>query len=387
MEEKIKNCFGSSGNYEDIYTLAEELKRQERAVIDFSTPSNPLGVSKKIKAELRRHLKYLHNYPDPEARRLKKRISQHYGIAPETILCGNGSTEIIYLLATSLKPRKVIIPAPTFSGYERACHISCNSEVMHYRLKAENNFDLDPNELVRTMEEHPPIAENRDSHRIYAGAPPFPNCNMVFLCNPNNPTGRLLKRDGIKTIADSASKLGYYLVVDESFIDFCPDHSVIWDVAENPYLIVLRSMSSFYAIAGLRFGYGVISRQLAEGLKEYKEPWTVNSLAQRAAVVALKDKAFRKETIVSVQEERRYLEKNLGKMGMELVPSEANFFLARMDHAADILLKLRWKGILLHDCGHLQGLDSTHIRIAVKSHRENTILVKELKGILQSCNK
>lgn len=383
----MTNCLDVSGNCEDIYTLAEELKRQERSVIDFSTPSNPLGVSKKIKAELRRHLKYLHNYPDPEAKRLKKRLSQHYGIAPETILCGNGSTEIIYLLARSLKPRKVIIPVPAFSGYERACHISCNSEVIHYRLKAENNFDMDPHEFVKTVEENLPVAEKQNSHLRSPGFPPFPCCDMVFLCNPNNPTGRLLKRDGIKTIADSASKLGYYLVVDESFIDFCPDDSVIWDVAENPYLIVLRSMSSFYALAGLRFGYGIISRQLAEGLKEYKEPWTVNSLAQRAAVVALKDKVFRKETIATVQEERRYLEKNFGKMGMELVPSETNFFLATMDHVADILLKLRKKGILLRECDHFQGLDSTHIRIAVKSHRENAILVKELKRILQNCNK
>lgn len=378
METKMKSDNDLSGNCGDIYRLAEELKMQERKIMDFSTPSNPLGVSKKIKTELRKHLKYLHTYPDPEAERLKKRLAQYYDIAAETILCGSGSTELIHLLARVLKPRRVLIPAPTFPEYERACYISCSPKFMYYRLREENNFDIDPDEFVKTMEENPPIEERQDLNLSFTRQ--SPPCDMVFLCNPNNPTGRLLKRDDIRKIADAAKKLRYYLIVDEAFIDFCPDDSVIKDVADNPYLIVLRSMSSFYALSGLRLGYGVFPPQLGESLKRSKEPWTVNSLAQRAAVMALKDKVFRKETFRSMQDEKKYLEKHFRKIGMEFLPSAANFYLVKID-SAEVCLQLRKKGILLCDCSHFRGLDSTYRRIAVKSHKENAILIKELTKI------
>src|SRR4030043_726597 len=129
MIQEIFNVPQPSEQGEDIYRLAEELKIQERKVIDFSTPVNPLGVSKKVKAEIRKHVKYLHNYPDPEAKRLRRRVAQYHGINPENILCGNGSTELIYLIIRALKPQKVFVPAPTFSEYERACKTSYKSQV------------------------------------------------------------------------------------------------------------------------------------------------------------------------------------------------------------------------------------------------------------------
>jgi threonine-phosphate decarboxylase len=364
------------GNCGDIHRLAEELKIQERAIIDFSTPASPLGVSKKVKAELRKHLKYLHHYPDPEAERLKKRLAQDHGIDPETILCGNGSIELIYLLARALRPRKILIPEPTFSEYERACRMTNHElHVIRYELKEETNFDINPEEFISAMS-----GTINSSLITHHSSPPF---DMVFLCNPNTPTGRPLKRDGIMHIADAAKKFGYYLVVDEAFIDFIPDDSVIRDVADNPHLIVLRSMAPFYALSGLRLGYGVFPRHLVHILKEHKEPWTVNSLAQRAAVIALKDKVYRRETLRSIQDEKKYLEKNFKKIGMAFLPSAANFYLVKMDGALETCRQLKKKGILLCECSDCRGLDRTHIRIAVKSHRENTILIRELKKILQ----
>ncbi len=364
------------GNCGDIHRLAEELKIQERAIIDFSTPANPLGVSKKVKAELRKHLKYLHHYPDPEAERLKKRLAQGHGIDPETILCGNGSIELIYLIARALRPRRILIPEPTFSEYERACRMTNHElHVIRYELKEETNFDINPEDFISAMS-----GDMNSSIINHQSSPPF---DMVFLCNPNTPTGRSLKRDGIKQIADAAKNLGHYLVVDETFVDFCPDDSVIRDVADNPHLIVLRSMSPFYALPGLRLGYGVFPRHLVHILKEHKEPWTVNSLAQRAAVIALKDKVYRRETLRSIQDEKKYLEKNFKKIGMAFLPSAANFYLVKMDGAREICRQLKKKGILLCECSDCRGLDRTYIRIAVKSHRENTILIRELKKILQ----
>jgi threonine-phosphate decarboxylase len=368
--------FEHGGN---IYSLAEELKIQERKVIDFSASINPLGVSKKVKAEIRKHLKYLHNYPDPEAKRLRKYLAQYHRIDPEMILCGNGSTELIYLIARALKPKNVLIPAPTFSEYERACKASGELRVMSYELKRENNFDINPDEFISAL-------------RTPNSNPPFPPllkggegglCDMAFLCNPNNPTGRLLKKENVLKIAEAAKNLKCVLVVDEAFIDFCPEDTMINEVQNNPYLIVLRSMTKFYALSGLRIGYGVFPEHLIETLKRYKEPWTVNSLAQRAAVIALKDKVYRKETSRLMAEEKRFLEKDFKKLGIEFFQSDANFYLLKISNAHEIYKQLKKKGILVRDCSNFGGLDATYIRVAVKSRGENKILLRELSAILK----
>lgn len=357
----------------DIYRLAEELKIPERKVLDFSSSVNPLGVSKKVKAEIRKHLKYLHNYPDPEAKRLIKRLAQYHGIDPEMILCGNGSTELIYLVARALRPQNVLVPAPTFSEYERACK-SCEARVVSYELKRGNNFGIDPDEFIDALE-----GEKNSSHLTPDASQSF---DMVFLCNPNNPTGKLLRRDDVRKIADAAKDLGCYFVVDEAFVDFCPDASVIRDVADNPYLIVLRTMGNFYSLAGLRVGYGVFPRHLAGKLKEFKELWTVNSLSQRAAVAALRDRVFREETFGLMQQEKRFLEKSFRKLGLEFFSSAANFYLLKMSSADEVFRTLKRKGILLRDCSNFRGLDGTYLRVAVKSHRDNTTLVRELTALV-----
>jgi threonine-phosphate decarboxylase len=296
---------------------------------------------------------------------MRKSLGRHFDIDPETILCGNGITELIYLIARTLKPQRVLIPAPTISEFERACLSCCKSQTVHFGLKQENGFSLSPDEFVRAMEDKRPEEEVRD---------------MIFLSNPVNPTGALLPRRDLMKIAEAARSMRSYLVVDESFIDFCPDESILKDAAGNPYLIVLRSMAPFHALGGLRLGYGVFPRQLIAPLKECKEPWTVNSLAQRAAAVAVKDKAYARETFRFIQEEKKLLEKNFKQMGMEVFPSAANFYLVKTERAEEILLQLGRAGILLGDCAHLRGLDASYLRIAVKSHKENAILLRRLAG-------
>jgi threonine-phosphate decarboxylase len=385
----------------NIYRFAEKLNLQERKIIDFSTPSNPLGVSKKIKSELRTHLKYLHNYPDNEVKRLRKRLAQYYGIDPETILCGNGSTELIYLISRVLRPEKVLMTAPTSPEYERAVLISQrlsasvgirnetaaakqSIKIDYITLKEKEGFEIKPAEFITVMTRDGNSApatfatESLLERRVTS-----PRYDMAFLCNPNNLTGRLLGKGDVLKIADAAKELGCCLVVDEAFIDFCPDESVIKDVVHNPCLIVLRSMSPFYALSGLRLGYGVFPRRLVENLKEYKEPWTVNSLAQRAAVTALKDSAYRRETFRSILDEKRFLEKNFRKLGMEFFPSMTNFYLLKMAGAQEICKKLYKEGILIMECSDSKGLGSSYLRIAIRSHRENAVLIKELTKILQ----
>ena len=349
----------------NIYRLAEELKMQERTIIDFSASINPLGVSKKIKTELRKQLKYLHNYPDPDARRLRKRLAQHHGIDPEMILCGNGSTELIYLASRALKPKSVLIPAPTFSEYERTILIGQDpatteqrAQIRYLVLKKEDGFEIRPDEFIQAMQDK--------------------DCDMAFICNPNNPTGSLLKKDSVMQIAEAARALKCILVVDEAFIDFCPEDSTINEVKNNPYLIVLRSMTKFYALSGLRLGYGVFPQHLIGRLKEYKEPWTVNNLAQRSGVVVLKDKVYRNETFRIVRYEKQFMEKGFKKLGIDYIPSSVNYYLIRLDNAEEVITSLRNKGILVRECSNFIGLDESYIRVAVKSHKDNARLLKEL---------
>lgn len=376
---------------QNIYRLAEELNLQERKIVDFSISTNPLGVSNKIKTEIRKHLKYLDHYPDPDTKRLRKRLAQYHGIDPEMILCGNGSTELLYLMMRVLKPKSVLVPAPTYSGYERA-FILMNQKseirnqklvtptlpspskgegesIRYFFLNKENGFVINPDEFISSL-----LTPNSELGTT--------QCDMAFLCNPNNPTGRLLKKGDVLKIAEAAKELQWYLVVDEAFIDFCPQDSVINEVRNNLYLIVLRSFTNFYALAGLRLGYGVFPQALVERIREYKEPWTINSLAQRAAVIALKDKVYRKETFRLLKEEKQFLEKSFKKLGLAFFPSDANFYLLKISNANKIYQQLKKKGILVRDCSDFRGLDNTYIRVSVKSHRENTLLIKELTMML-----
>jgi len=355
----------TSGENDNIYRLAEQLHMQERNIIDFSTPVNPLGVSKKIKAELRKHLKYLLHYPDPEARRLTKRLAQYHGIAPEMVLCANGSSELLSLTVRALKPCHVLIPAPSYPAYERAIKTSHESRITHYGLKREHNFEINCDEFIAAL----------------PGNSGGSSCTMASLSNPYNPTGRLIKKPDIRRIADAAKEQQCYLVVDEAFMDFCPDDSVIQRVHENPYLIVLRTMSAFYALAGLRIGYGIFPPGLPDMLRQDNAPWTVNNLAQRAAVIALKDKVYRKESMRLMQGEKKFLEKSFRKLGIEYFASDANFYLLRADNADDLYQRLKKKGILLGNCSGYKGLDETYIRVAVRSHKENAMLMKALTAI------
>ncbi|MCG2721934.1 MAG: histidinol-phosphate aminotransferase family protein [Thermodesulfovibrionales bacterium] len=378
-EERSAHCV-LPGNEGNIYRAAEELHMQERKIMDFSFPVNPLGVSKKIKAELRQHLKYLNIYPDPEAKRLRKRLSQYHGIDPERILCGNGSSELLHLLIRVLRPRRVLIPAPTHQGYEKTVSRLQETDagevaaISYHQMEKADGFRIDVNTYIRAIESmvaSPPNVQYSSQ-----------SVCMAFLCNPNSPTGRVIRKDEVRKIAEAAKENKCYLVLDEAFMDFCPGESVLADSAENPYLIFLKTMTYFHALAGLRIGYGVCAQELAREMEKCREPWTINSLAQRAAAIALKDRAYQNETYAVVRSEKKFLEKKFTKLGIEFIPSDANFYLVRIHGAQEVLVRLKTKGILVGDCSGFRGLDETYLHIAVKSHKENAVLIRELSKLM-----
>ncbi len=345
----------------NIYQLAEELGCPERKIIDFSASINPLGVSKKVKAEIRKHLKYLHNYPDPECKRLIRHIAKRVELPEEALMAGNGSTEFIYLIPLVFNPEVVLIPAPTFSEYERALRLRSRARVEYFKLESNESFRLDTVSFIRA-------SSGKD---------------LVYLCNPNNPTAQELKREEVLQIASACRDTKTFLIVDEAFIDFMPEHSVIKEVLTNPYLIVLRSLTKFYALTGLRIGFIAAHPDVIRRFRNHKEPWTVNNLAQRAAVVALKDSHYRRETFRVIKEEKGFLERELKRLEIKYYPSAVNFYLLEHSESRNIIAEMKKRGILIRDCGNFEGLNSRFMRIAVKGHRENAILIKELKAFFQ----
>lgn len=351
----------------NVYRVAEKLGMEESALLDFSASINPLGVPRSVMSEIKDSLKQLCNYPDPDTKQLRLWIAKHTGINSQTILCGNGSTELIYLMVRALRPAKVLLPAPTFSEYERA--VNDPTKISCFVLWEKNGFEIIPDRFIAAMSAAAPAAG-----RPGRSSP----VDMAFLCNPNNPTGRVLSRGGVLKIAEAAHRLKCFLVVDEAFIDFSPVDSVIKEVENNPYLIVLRSLTKMYALSGLRLGYAVIPRGILDVVKEYKEPWTVNSLAQTAGIAALNDYSYRDETFKVIKAEKKILEDGFKLLNIRYFPTDANYYLLKMDNAREIVPALLKKGILVRDCSDFIGLDDTYIRVAVKSGRDNMRLLKEL---------
>ncbi len=339
----------------NVHRASEETGIPVDEIIDFSASINPLGVPDTVTEVIRENIRYLVHYPEPFAENLAAHLGRHLDIDPQTIVCGNGSTELIYLVVRALAPRRVLVTAPTFSEYGRACSMLRGTSCVRFALTRENGFAIDPGAFIDAMT----------------------GCSMAFLCNPNNPTGRLLQRDTVMAIAEAARRRSCHLVVDEAFIDFVPEHSVAGEVAKNSHLIVLRSLTKFYALSGLRIGYSVFPRTLAELMKKHKEPWTINTLAQKAGITAIDDRGYQERTVAVIAEEKRFLEKELAAQGIDYVPSAANYYLLKLDHAQMVVASLREKGLLVRDCSNFPGLDCSYIRIAVRSHRENAILLKE----------
>jgi threonine-phosphate decarboxylase len=354
----------------NVYKAARDLGIPERRIIDFSASINPLGISKRVRVAITENLDGLVHYPDPDADDFRWAVSRLHGITPGMILPGNGSTELIYLLPRALKPKSVLVTSPTFSEYERACRVGSESRVMKYELRKENNFAIEADAFIAAMKGgRDPELQTPDAKL---------KCDMAFLCNPNNPTGHALQRTDVLKIADAAREMKCVLVVDEAFIDFIPENSVACHVKDYPNVIVLRSLTKFYALTGLRIGYAVLSGELLAAINEFREPWTVNNLAQAAARAAFDDQKYIEETEAHMAKEKEYLENAFQGHGITFYPSSANFYLLKLDRASAIVSKLRGRGILVRSCSNFWGLDDSYIRVAVRSHEHNELLLKEL---------
>ncbi len=338
------------------------LNLPEGKIIDFSVNLNPAGIPDVITANWQNLIDAVQDYPTVNGQGIIDFYTCKTGIKPDEFLAGNGSTELIYLIPRALKFKKVFIPAPSFYDYERAS-ILAGAEVIIYPLKPENNFALPSAIELETL---------------------INNADAIWLGRPNNPTAGMFKRDIIIYLREKYPDK--YFIIDEAFIQFIDnwkDESLI-SINRYPNLIIIHSFTKFYSIAGLRMGGVIGHRDTIERLNEYKEPWTVNGMAEKAAILLKDCGDYEKLTLKYLADERERLFGILKEMdGIEVFPSCTNFFLCRWKRSAnldDLLKYLLENGVFIRDCRNFRGLEDNYFRFGIRSVSENNTLLSLLSS-------
>lgn len=336
--------------------------------IDFSANINPLGCPPGVYEAIRNSLPQILHYPDPANSDLKQKLQSYFNLEKDFILIGNGAVEIIYLICFHLKPQKVLILAPTFSEYAKAAQ-AVQAHIKYLPLDPAHGFTLNLKKLAENL------------HDV----------QLFFLCNPNNPTGNLIPYSVLKEIQKICLDQGVFLVVDESFLDFLPErenYSVRQDVKKNSQLLVLHSLTKFFAIPGLRLGCGFGNRQLILDLEKLKDPWNINVFAQIAGKMALEDQAFQHKSREFIQKEKEYLFKAINQLGdLQAFPPSVNFIFIKLLKSGltstGLTEKLAKQGILVRNCNTFPTLGENYIRVAVRTREENLKLINALQAVLK----
>jgi threonine-phosphate decarboxylase len=328
--------------------------------LDFSSSVNPLGApSRALKAVLKHAKDLASKYPDPECTGLRKSLARYLKLDDDWIVVGNGAVEIIYWFAQAFSGKKALIPSPTFCEYELASRRAGSS----VNTAPMTEFALDPDSVVTAA----------------AGA------DALYLCNPNNPTGRLATGEIRKILAGIDKRT--MVLLDECFIELVADsdkNSFVSSLEEYENTVILRSLTKSFGLAGLRVGYACASPLIIKRLKKQRIPWNVNALAQAAGVAALSDPKHLSKSRKAVAMERRFLIERLSKLkSFSPVESDANYFMMNLRGLDSTTFRdelLNKTGILVRDCSTFNGMDRHHVRVAVKTRRENIRLAKALEA-------
>jgi threonine-phosphate decarboxylase len=353
----------------EVYGAAAEYGITPQEILDFSSSVNPLGPSGKALEAAKNAFSTIAAYPDSYSNILREVIaSQHPGIIKDNIVVGNGSTELMYLFAEAFlrKGEKALMAAPTFGEYEAAIRKTGES-VKFVRLGKD--FQIEVEAFQNAM----------------AG------CKLLFLCNPNNPTSKLIPKNTLTAILDAALMQDILVFLDEDFLEFVDnekDLSMIGKLDQYPNLFILRSFTKIFGLTGLRIGYGITSKEIANALLCSKIPWNVNCLGQAAAAAAIEDRDHLKVTMELIKTEKAWLQNELRKFsGFRFEAPDANFFFINIENtkltANALKHRMLKEGILIRDCSSFVGLNEFYIRVAVKTHQENFRLIEAFKKSLK----
>ncbi len=347
----------------DLSALAAAAGVPPDQLLDFSANINPLGLSPRVEEAIQAALPSVIHYPNPKATALREALATYHGLSPDQVLPANGSTELIYLLAKALSPRRALILHPAFSEYEAALEL-VRAELDHARLDEDHGFLPDTSRILTRL-------AGRD---------------LVILANPNNPAGSLIPKPDLLALVGAAEAAGAVIVVDEAFIDFIEEASLKKDLAQFPRLLLLRSLTKCFALPGLRVGYALGSSDLLARLSRWMGPWSVNALAGAAGIAALADREYQERFRLLVPRWWENLQSGLQKFGQfRVFPGAANYLLVRLldpGLSAPVLkARLLKERIAIRDCSSFRGLGPAFIRLAVRRPEEHQLLV----GALARC--
>jgi threonine-phosphate decarboxylase len=332
--------------------------RVQPELIDFSVSVNPLGPPAGVLHALR--IPQIDRYPDPDSLQLRETLAARHGLEPDQIVAGNGANDLIYAAARAFRPGRVAILEPTYTEYFRAS-LRVGASVDHWLAEAPGfepqQFDPD-------------------------------GVDLVWLANPNNPTGRLWDKGQLLGWIGSNPRIMF--LVDEAFLPFRADgqaQSLISALAQLPNLVVVRSLTKVFAMPGMRLGYALACGSLAARLREEVVPWSVNSLAQAAGIAALQDSAYLVKTQTWFEEEAQSFEERLGAFSPAIapVPSQANFVLVKLEgtSAARLSRGLMEYGVTVRPAGNFVGLDDRYLRISARTTGENLRFLHALRTALE----
>ena len=333
----------------------------DRPALDFSISLNPMGPPPGVLEAARAAVLDWNRYPDPKCRALRQAAARWDGVPEELLLFGNGASDLIDRVLRALRPRRALLLAPTFSEYRRGLEgIGC--EIEEFFLDKGNNFTTSENVLNAVR----------------------PGVDLVFLCDPNNPTGRRMEPELLRTLLDRCREAGAFLAVDQCFLELTaarPDR--LTDQLAGGNLILFRALTKSYALAGLRLGYCLCGdRALLEQMARILQPWPVSIPAQMAGECALQSfPRWPFTCFPEIERERNRLQAALEELGLWVCPSESCFLLF---HGPEVLGKrLRENGILVRDCANYAGLGPGWYRVGLRIPEENGRLIAALSALLR----
>lgn len=356
----------------DLDGVARTYGISKEDIWDFSSNVNPLGISPLAKETLIQNIDCITTYPDVQYIDLKEAVAAYCNVLPSHVLVGNGSTEIISLFIHNHMPRNTLIIGPTYSEYERELNL-IESNITYYRLPEEDEFKISSDDLIKHVKEH-----------LY---------DLVILCNPNNPTSTAIKATDIKELLQSFKEINCFLMIDETYIEFCDDPEVFSAtslVGAFDNLIVIRGISKFFSSPGLRFGYGLSSnKNIHDTFMHHKKPWSINSLAVIGALAMLSDKDYITRTHDFFTAERKRILSLLSHLkSVKVYKPEANFVLLKLQTSkltsSAIAQKLMEDKMFIRDCSSFPFLNDQFIRFCFLSSAQNTALIHRLIYIIEN---
>ena len=378
----------------NIYKVFREKNIKE--ILDYSSNINPYGIPESLKSRIIENLEILERYPDPDYVELREKLANLNNVNLSDIILGNGATEIIFLFMKVINPKKILIVSPTFGEYERAVKavgtsrnsidLSCSDdnknienkeiEIEYFELKESDDFKLNIGNLKNQLEK---------------------KYDLLIICNPNNPTGKFLKLAQTEEILKECNKYDTKLFIDEAFIEFLADgmkESIINTEENKKNLFVTRAFTKFFAIPGLRLGYGMyFDKELEQKISEKKEPWSVNNIAELAGLTVLDDTEYIEKTLKWITKEKIYMYEKLNEIsGIKVYETEVNFITGKIDeklfseglNVKILREKMLEQGILIRDASNFKFLDERFFRLAIKDRASNDRVIEVMKEIFQT---